>query len=73
MQVRSPWYGPDWMCVDCGDSWSSEGLYGRPFARGWRKKSIASYERLWAAACECDVVYDEHHYAQPCVEHQAVT
>lgn len=66
MTVGSPWYGPDWHCVDCGDSWDSDYRFERPFRKGWRKEAIERHERLWEQACNCPVAYDEDYYALPC-------
>lgn len=69
MFERSPWYGPDWHCLDCGDSWSCEGLFQRPFRRAWRKGAITRHEQMWESACWCEVSYDSEHYALPCQNH----
>lgn len=65
----SPWYGADYMCVECGDSWDSEGYFRRPLERAWRKKAIARHESMWQRACDCPVEYDEDHYALACGDH----
>lgn len=70
MTVGSPYFGPDWHCVDCGDSWSSEGRYPRPFERAWRKRAVERYERLWERACVCPVQYDADRYPLDCSEHE---
>ena len=36
------WYGWSDTCLGCGDSWQDGEMHDRPFARGWRKASIAS-------------------------------
>ena len=45
----SPWYGLDVDC-ECGDSWSEGELRQRPFARAWRKKAVARFEKAWEKA-----------------------
>ena len=68
----SPWYGADTTCVECGDRWCSEGVYPRPFVRGWRQKSIAEALRTWEdRACACPVERGEDFYPIPC-EHGRV-
>jgi ribosomal protein L37AE/L43A len=44
------WYGFTWTCLGCGDSWSGGELLPRPFARGWRQRSIANARRMWDQA-----------------------
>jgi hypothetical protein len=45
------WYGTTWTCLGCGDSYDyDEGIYPRPFARGWREKAKARARRRWAEA-----------------------
>jgi len=34
------WYGPSVTCLGCGESYQDGERCERPFARGWRKKSI---------------------------------
>ena len=34
------WYGTTWTCAGCGDSWQDGERGERPFAPGWRKRSI---------------------------------
>lgn len=34
------WYGTRWTCSGCGDSWADGEREGRPFAPGWRRKSV---------------------------------
>lgn len=52
------WYGWDSTCLKCGDRWQSGELCPRPFARGWRKKSIEQakrwYKKLAALAAESE-------------------
>src|SRR5262245_44901722 len=52
------WYGPTLACLGCGDSFSDGERAERPFARGWRKKSIAKAEEWWAKAVRLNG--DEH-------------
>ena len=68
---NSPWYGPDWICAICGDSWCVEGLNPRPFQRGWRQKAIAKAHQLWEAACECGIDRDDDYYPVPCEHDRA--
>lgn len=65
----SPYYGPDYRCVECGDSWCGEGLFTRPFRRGWRKKAIERHRAMWEVACDCPREYDEDLYALACPSH----
>lgn len=65
----SPYYAPTIHCVECGDSWSDEGLLQRPFARGWRKRAIERHTRLWENCCGCPLETDADHYPKPCAEH----
>lgn len=45
------WWGNDWTCCGCGDRWDENGaLLERPFARGWRQRSIAAAKERYAAA-----------------------
>lgn len=44
------WYSPTWMCCRCGDSWTDEGRYPRPFQRNWRTDAIRQHRRLWDLA-----------------------
>ena len=34
------WYGATVICAGCGECWNDGEMEHRPFARGWRKKSI---------------------------------
>lgn len=34
------WYGTTLTCAGCGDQWSDGEMLERPFAPGWRRKSI---------------------------------
>jgi len=34
------WYGVTWTCAGCGDSWADGERIERPFAPGWRRRSI---------------------------------
>lgn len=44
------WYGITWTCCRCGDGWSNGETTPRPFARGWRQKSIAAAREHWSEA-----------------------
>jgi hypothetical protein len=69
----SPWYGHIVTCTNCGDRWGlGEGMFGRPFERGWRQKRIDSALAEWDAACDCPEELDDDHYLLPC-EHQKAT
>lgn len=50
------WYGATTTCIGCGDVWHADDApyrAPRPFARGWRKKSIqAALARLNAPLAE---------------------
>jgi hypothetical protein len=65
----SPWYGRNYHCVDCGDSWCDEGPFERPFERAWREKAKERHQRMWERACECPVELDEDLYALACPNH----
>lgn len=43
------WYGASVTCAGCGDSWNDGEMEERPFARGWRRKSIEHARRELAA------------------------
>lgn len=51
--VREPnsgYYAPTVTC-ECGDTWDmEEGLFQRPFERGWRAKAQARFEASWESA-----------------------
>lgn len=66
---RSPYYGPTMHCLDCGDTWSGEGLFGRPFRPKWREEAKRRANSLWQQGCWCDVEYDDDHYALRCADH----
>ncbi|GAS95506.1 uncharacterized protein RMCC_2472 [Mycolicibacterium canariasense] len=66
---RSPWYGPDFHCLECGDSWDMEGVFSRPERKGWRKGAKARFRLTWQDACWCPVERDGEHYALPCQLH----
>ncbi len=34
------WYGTTWTCAGCGDQWSDGERHERPFAPGWRRRSV---------------------------------
>ena len=36
------WYGWTLTCLSCGDAWTDGEMLPRPFAPGWREKSIAA-------------------------------
>jgi hypothetical protein len=38
-------YGTTWTCCGCGDSWQDGERGERPFAPGWRKRSIEHARR----------------------------
>ncbi len=42
------WYGTEWTCLGCGDSWCDGERGYRPFERGWRPKAIARARDRWA-------------------------
>ena len=42
------WYGTDWTCAGCGDSWQDGEMAERPFAPGWRRKAIEHCRRQLA-------------------------
>lgn len=48
--LAAVWYGTLWTCCACGDAWGDGERLERPFARGWRKRSIDEARRLWADA-----------------------
>lgn len=50
VERHEPWYGRTVMCCRCGDSWSDGELHERPFARGWRARSVRRYRVLWMRA-----------------------
>lgn len=52
--VAAVWYGATWTCLGCGDSWGDGERIERPFARGWRQRSIDIARRRWAAAPSAD-------------------
>lgn len=35
------WWGFTITCLTCGDRWGEDGRMPRPFARGWRERSVA--------------------------------
>lgn len=37
---HAEWYGTTWTCAGCGDQWVDGERLERPFAPGWRKRSI---------------------------------
>jgi hypothetical protein len=41
------WYGPSCTCLKCGDRWNDGEMAERPFARGWRKRSIQQAKKYW--------------------------
>ena len=41
------WYGWDVTCLKCGDQWSEEGMYPRPFRPRWRQDNIDSAKCAW--------------------------
>jgi len=44
------WYASLYTCCHCGDGWGDGERAERPFARGWRQKSILRAKRLWREA-----------------------
>lgn len=62
----SPYYGADDRCTVCGDMWCPEGVYPRPFRRGWRPEAIDRAVVMWEAACVCDTARDRDLYPIPC-------
>lgn len=49
------WYDPLETCLRCGERYSGEERLERPFARGWRERSIRSAWRTFF----CDYRIDE--------------
>lgn len=43
------WYGTTWTCAGCGDQWSEGERSERPFAPGWRRRSIEHARKQLAA------------------------
>jgi hypothetical protein len=43
-------FGPDLTCLGCGERWSDEGQYPRPFRRGWREEAMATARQAWRMA-----------------------
>ena len=39
------WYGASVGCLHCGDQWNDGELSPRPFARGWRERSVAELQK----------------------------
>jgi len=39
------WYDALVSCLNCGDQWSGGERLERPFASGWRERSVAQLER----------------------------
>ena len=37
---HAEWYGTTWTCCGCGDSWQDGERLERPFAQGWRRRSV---------------------------------
>jgi len=44
------WYPSSLYCCHCGDGWGDGERMERPFARGWRQKSIAKAKQYWRDA-----------------------
>ena len=42
------WYGTTLTCAGCGDQWSDGERHDRPFAPGWRRKSIERARKVLA-------------------------
>lgn len=45
---HAAWYGPLLTCLSCGDSWQDGERLMRPFARGWRQRSIDAARKRMA-------------------------
>lgn len=41
------WYGSSKTCLRCGENFADNQRCERPFAPGWRKRSIQDAKRLW--------------------------
>ena len=41
------WYGPNIVCLKCGERWNEEGRVERPFCRSWRQMSIDSAKKWY--------------------------
>ena len=69
----SPYYAPIETCTNCGDMWDwEEGIFPRPFRRGWRQDNIRRAFASFDMSCDCDEVRDRDGYLKPC-EHQTRT
>lgn len=44
------WYEPTMICCACGERWQGRERAARPFARGWRQRSIEHARKLWRQA-----------------------
>ena len=43
------WRGGYWRCLSCGENYhSEEDRVERPFARGWRERSVVAAKEFWA-------------------------
>jgi hypothetical protein len=40
------WYGTTWTCTGCGDQWQDGERLERPFAPGWRRRSVEHARKL---------------------------
>ena len=48
LYVFERWYGGKFTCLTCGEKYSvDEGRMERPFARGWRQRSVERAKRIW--------------------------
>ena len=43
------WYGTTHTCAGCGDQWTDGEQHNRPFAPGWRRKSIEHARTMLAS------------------------
>ena len=44
------WYDPKVECARCGEGWSTDGMFPRPFARGWRAAAQRRVRAKWDRA-----------------------
>ena len=52
------WYPSTFYCCHCGDGWGDGERLERPFARGWRQKSIRRAKQYWREALTPDAFLD---------------
>lgn len=43
----TPWYGPDTICLFCGEHFTDEGRCERPFQPGWREANRERARHVW--------------------------